>query len=417
MPKDTGLDNVTPIIKDVAAEEAERFDIAASTAIPPPQHRKVLRSLCETVEALVERGIVTSADTLARVLPQMTSGLRAAGITDPDLRRLYAALYRAFRLRRSLLLLNLESQVKIEELPWVAAIHRFRSSDLSGRELAKQALEDVTVLTLTSFPHAIIPNKLLQELRALVKGAALGLPLVDEVAADIFMGEFSPKFTQSAKHAAELLAGTLYETYYGIDYERIRALPETKPKPRRWFRPVVNSDSLIDVCSSMAGVKYGGWKVAVNGMLIEQQQIVTVQNLAALLSGLGLVDGLRGRFEDLAKRSFEWICARQQVKTPDRHSRLIVLKNTAYSWRQMVFYLALLPSDQIAAFIGWADDHLKKQPNGFQLRFVPALTGLKLAAEGRSPDDAAARAQGARRFLGWTQGDHWLMDSVNAGRS
>ncbi|HUE84108.1 MAG TPA: hypothetical protein VMM84_18540 [Pyrinomonadaceae bacterium] len=68
-------------------------------------------------------------------------------------------------------------------------IDRFRTESLSSRDLSRQALEEVTLLTGTSFPHAIIPNKLLQELRALVKGAGLDIPLVDEVAADIFMGE------------------------------------------------------------------------------------------------------------------------------------------------------------------------------------------------------------------------------------
>src|SRR5215510_14104639 len=111
----------------------------------------------------------------------MISGLRAAAISDSALRQLYGAIYRAFRRRRSLLLLNLEKQVQLEELPWIAAIDRFRTDDPSNRELSKQALEEVSLLTLTSFPHAIFPNKLLQELRALVKTAELNLPLVEEM--------------------------------------------------------------------------------------------------------------------------------------------------------------------------------------------------------------------------------------------
>ena len=192
------------------------------------------RCLNETVAVLVDRGLITSGETLARVLPQMTSGLRAAGISDPSLRQLYAAIYRAFRRRRSLLLLNLEKQVQIEELPWVAAIDRFRDKDLSSRQLAAQALEEVTLLTITSFPHAILPNKLLQELRALAKGAGLDIPLVDEVAADIFMGKFSGKFVESAKRAADLIEGSLYATYYGIDCAEVRRLP--CPRRRLLFR-------------------------------------------------------------------------------------------------------------------------------------------------------------------------------------
>ena len=134
--------------------------------------RQILRDLAATVDVLVERGIVTSGETLARVIPQFTSGLRAAAFDDPLLRRHYAAIYRAFRRRRSLLLLNLEKQVRIEELPWVEAMEPFRRTDLSVRELSHRALKEVAMLTLRAFPQAIIPNKLLQEFRALAQGAA-----------------------------------------------------------------------------------------------------------------------------------------------------------------------------------------------------------------------------------------------------
>ena len=87
-----------------------------------------------------------------------------------------------------MLLLDLEKQVQIEELPWIRAVDGFRAEDLSSAELAKQTLEEVVILALSSFPQAIIPNKLLQELNALSKGAGLDLSLVDELAADIFMG-------------------------------------------------------------------------------------------------------------------------------------------------------------------------------------------------------------------------------------
>ena len=115
---------------------------------------------------LIERGLITSGDVVAQVLPQLTSGLRAAGTTDPLLRQLYAAILSAFRRRRSLLLLDMQGQVKIEELPWVAAIEQFRTENLPARELARQTLEEVVGVTLVSFPHAILPNKLLQELRS-----------------------------------------------------------------------------------------------------------------------------------------------------------------------------------------------------------------------------------------------------------
>jgi hypothetical protein len=411
-PKDEGLDDVSHIMRAVTHEDSAGTGIPVGTPIPPSIQRKVGRCLNETVGVLVDRGIITSAETLARVLPQMTSELRAAGISDPALRQLYASLYRAFRRRRSLLLLNLEKQIQIEELPWVAAIDRFRSKNLSSRELAKLTLEEVTLITITSFPHMIIPNKLLQELRALVKDADLNVPLVAEVAADIFMGEFSGSFLDSAKRAAHFLDGTLYATYYGIDYGEVVRIPKAPEGARRkwfWQTGSTRSDGFVQLCSSRAGVPLGSWEPATNGMIIEQQQILTTQNLAALFAGLDLTDTLRGQLGEMAKRCFVWICKRHQVKTDNWHARLIVVKNTAYAWRQMVFFLALLPTRAVSDFLGWAEDHLNAQREEFRNRFRPALKGLALAAAGGSLDSESARQEGIRRFLGWSKTRHWVL--------
>jgi hypothetical protein len=86
-----------------------------------------------------------------------------------------------------------------------------------------------------------------------------------------------------------------------------------------------------------------------------------------------------------------------------------MLKNTAYAWRQMIFFLALLPSRDAADFLSWAEGHLGEQPEAFRNRFNSALAGLILAANGRSIDDDQARREGARRFLGWSKERHWLL--------
>lgn len=156
-PKDEGLDDVRVVAQPVRGDEAGKFNIPAGTAIPSSLERKLERCLRETVEVLVARGLITSGEVLARLLPQITAGLRAAGISDPSLRRLYAAIYRAFRRRRSLLLLSLESQVRIEELPWVAAVDSQRRETTSTEDAARQTLEEVAALTLCSFPHVILP--------------------------------------------------------------------------------------------------------------------------------------------------------------------------------------------------------------------------------------------------------------------
>jgi hypothetical protein len=410
-PPNEGLDDIRPITRPLSAEEAEHHHLPSGTLVPESLERKIQRCLSETIDVLVERGIITSGETVAQVLPQMTAGIRAASFTDPALRCLYAALYGAFRRRRSLLLLNLEKQVQIEELPWVEAIDHFRIHDLSAKELARQTLEEVTLLTLAAFPQAILPNKLLQELRALAKAAELDLPLVDEVAADIFMGEFSGKFLDAAKRAAGVLENTLYAAYYEIDYQQIREMQEMKPvkasRPRE-----TSSSPFVSLCAARAGVHLGGWDPATNGMIIEQQQILTSQNLAALFAELQLADALQERLDDLARNAFRWVCQRQQVKVERWHARLIQIKNTAYAWRQMIFFLALQPPSSVADFLGWAEDHFNEQPEAFRNRFRPALTGLVLAAKGYSLDSEESKQAGARRFLGWSKSRHWLLSEI-----
>jgi hypothetical protein len=412
-PGNEGLDDVSHLTAPLSKAESENSGLPEGTAVPASVQRKIERCLNETVAMLVARGLITSGESLARMLPQMTSDIRSAGIADPALRRLYAATYRAFRRRRSLLLLNLEKQIQIEELPWVAAIDKFRSRDLSSRELATQTLRDVTLLVIMSFPHAIIPNKLLQEMRALAEGAGIAIPLVDELAVDIFMGEFSGKFLESAKRAADLLGTSLYATYYGIDYQEIRRIKAPQAREASqwsfWRTPPKDSDGFARLCASRAGVSLETWHPVTNGMIIEQQQILTTQNFAALVAGLELTDALGGQFGDMAKRCFRWICRRHQMKRRDRHADLIMLKNTAYAWRQMVFFLALLPGYEIADFLSWAEGHLGEQSSGFQTRFHPALTGLILAVNGR-PIDGDPAVGGARRFLGWSKEKHWLLE-------
>ena len=69
-------------------------------------------------------------------------------------------------------------------------------------------------------------------------------------------------------------------------------------------------------------------------MIIEQQQVVTTQNLATLFASLGLAATLQAQLPDMARRSFEWIVRRQQIEESNWHARLIMVKNTAYAWRR-----------------------------------------------------------------------------------
>jgi hypothetical protein len=407
LPADGGLACLDDVLAPTRAEEAGPFRVPVGHAIPEALADRVRRCLEAPVGVLVEQGIIPSGEELARVVPQITSQVRAAGIADPELRRLYAAIYAAFRRRRSLLLLSLQSQVKLTELPWVAAMDAFRADSGDTQRQSHELLAELTSLALTAWPQQILPNKLLQEVRTLAEGACLSLPIVDEVAADIFMGTFSEKYLHAAKKAGAMLEGSLYERYYALDYARVRGLRDVK----RSFWGARTSDGFIQMCTELAGEIGGnGWSVARNGKIIEQEQVLTTHNLAVLFDALGLAGRLGTPPDELALSCFAWVCKALQQRG-SWQARLRIVKNAAYAWRQMVFFLSLVPAGREELFLSRAEGRLREQPPGLQERMRPALEGLERAVRGLPVEapPSPGRPGGARRLLGWTTERHWLM--------
>jgi hypothetical protein len=409
LPPDGGLPALDPVLVPVSADEAATYGVPQGLPLAEFAERRVRRALAAPVEDLVEMGIISSGESLARVIPALTAQVRAARLPDPELRRLYGAVYQAFRRRRSLLLLDLQSQVKPAELPWVAAIEAHRQGGAGPRELSRQTLERLAGLAITSFPQQILPNKLLRELRTLSDDAELRLPIVDELAADIFMDAFAGTFLRAAQGAGKLLEGSLYGRYYEISYAELQSIGDLRKMP---YGGAPVSPAFFELCRERAGVGADGgysW-VARNGAIIEQAQILTTHNLAVLFNALDLRETLRPRLGELASRCLMWIIAELQQPALDRRSRLHAVKNGAYAWRQMVFFLSLEPEENARTFLGWAHGHLAQQGPEFQARFRPALQGLRNAMHGR-PVEAAD----AQRLLGWTAtGAHWLLPPEKA---
>jgi hypothetical protein len=409
-PHDAGVDDLGRVTAPLDADEAASLGCVEGDALPPSLLEKVERCWEAPVDALVARGVVTSADVLASLLPQVTAQVAVGDVDDPAARRLFGAVYAAFRRRRSLLLLHLASQVKLDELPWVAALKRQRrpQGDNAGR--ARQALREVSALALGSFPEAIVPNKLLTEMIALAASASLALPLTEELAADIFMGAFSVKFAESAKVAARLLRGTLYARYYDLPCDAVLALDDASD---RWGAKV--SPGFFALCAARASTTGDGqeraWRTpAQNGMILEQAQVLTTHNLAALYDGLALRELLDGREGELAQTCFAFVCRRMQVFAQDHHARLIALKASAYAWRQMLFFASVASPDDQSAFLPWVEAHFAREDEVFRAVFAPAVEGLRVISQGGRFNTTGVDAQGGtgRRFLGWGAGRHWL---------
>jgi hypothetical protein len=411
-----GLQSVDAVAGPVTPGESGALGVRAGSPVPASIVRKLRRSVEAPVAELVEQGVIPSAEILGVVLPQLTSQIRAAGISDPDLRRLYAAVYAAFRRRRSLLLLDLEHQVRLEELPWIAAINAFRRTDTAAEEAARESLRQVSLLSVTSYPQTILPNKFLRELRALASAAKADVPIVDELAADIFTGDFSEKFLRASQIAAQLLSGTLYERYYGIPYDEVLVIADVQKS--KYGAPT--SPAFATLCTRLAGPETSGrWSVAKNGKIIEQEQILTTHNLAALFASLRLVDAARGELPELARRCFVWVCQQQQRNRADRKSQLHMVKNTAYAWRQMLFFLSVA-REPVDEFVRWGGEHFSSQSTSFQARFAPAIRGLRYVVQGGRFDATGASPDGGRRFLGWTTERHWVLgtrEDAGAGRA
>jgi hypothetical protein len=404
---DGGVPKIDEKLVPLTPAEADTVGVEPGTPLPPSLADTALQCLEAPIDTLIARDIVRSSEGVAILLPHLTAQIRAAGIAAPELRRLYEALYRAFRQRRSLLLLDLESQVRLEELPWVAALTPWVGSDDESRQSARAAMVRATRLVVEAFPQTILPNKLVRELRALAGAAGERIPLVDELAADIFMGAFSESYVRTAQAAVPLLDGTLYERYYGLPLDRIAGLDDIE-KTRYGAR---SSPGFAALCIELARAPDDGqWSVARNGTIIEQAQILTTHNLAPLVAGLDLREELRPAFPDLARRCFEWICSRQRFVVGDWRAEMQAVKNSAYAWRQMIFYLSMSSEAETESFVVWAQAHLEEQRGSFGERFAPAMIGLRVVANGgRFDEDGFDVATGGRRFLGWSLERHWLL--------
>jgi hypothetical protein len=395
LPQDRGVPSTAALLEPVSQEETAGSGVPAGTEMPPSITRTVARTLEGTPEHLIAQGVVGSAEVLAELVPRIAAATVAAAYPDAELQAVIAANYAAFRRRRSLLLLDLEHQVRVEELPWVHAVESYRTAGEETVASSRAALGRLTELTLTAFPATIVPSPLVTELQTLAGEGGLDLPLLEELAADIFMGTFTSKFVRAAHCADELLRGSLYQRYYDIDHTAI---------------PSATAD-FAALCRARADASGDDrWSVASNGTVIEQAQILTTHNLAVLTGPFGIGELLDLDWRGLAERclSTVFVLARRLRRNP---RPLRTIKDTAYAWRQMVFFLSRLSQAEQRAFAGAAHRALDEQAPDARRRVSPAVRGLAHVVDGGRFDEAGRPDEG-RRLLGWTTKRHWMLDGA-----
>ena len=412
-PADGGIPSLDGVTAPAAAGESAA--VPAGEPVPAHLAARAARALEAPAEELVDRKIIGSAEALAAVVPQVTAQVLAAGLEDPQLAGLYGQAYAAFRKRRTLLLLNLEHQVRFGELPWIAALQPYRAGRDDTARAARQALAEVAFLAMRGFPQTIVPNPLVSEMTALAGQAGVALPLTEEVAADIFTGMFTVKWNAAAAAASALLDGTLYARYYDLPAPQAWPGGIAAIVTQRWGKQV--AEGFTALCRSRAGEARSGAgsarRTAVNGTILEQSQILTTHNLAALTATLGLHDRIAGLAPGLAGRTLactvRWLAQDQPAWRP----RLHAVKNAACAWRQAIFFLSLCPQPVQADAVARLRDQIEATGNeDFKARFQPAVDGLAhIIAGGRFDTDGTVPQPAAgRRFLGWTAGPHWILN-------
>ncbi|GHA23382.1 hypothetical protein GCM10010329_53480 [Streptomyces spiroverticillatus] len=408
LPQETGAEDTAPLVAAVSAREAEESGLPAGALLPAPVRRVVEGTLSAPLATLVGRKLVPSAEVLAELVPQLVAATTARTYEDGTLRTLAAATYRAFRNRRSLLLLNLEHQVRVDELPWVRAVSAHRNPNADA---ALDALRELGGTAVRAFPGTLLPNPLVRELSVLARQAELDAPLVEELAADIFMGTFSPKFLKAAQVAGELLEGTLYARYYGIDYAALRDAPgKSDRRTASDKRTRRTAPDFAALCTARAGGDSAhSWSVAANGKVIEQAQILTTHNLATLVHRVSIDPG--DSWDVLALRCFATVC-RLTARVEGNSWPLPTIKDAAYAWRHMLFHLSLCDPATQDRVLSELHDRSGRCPEHVSARLAPAVAGLRLVANGGEFDaDGTADDGRAHRFLGWSTGGHWMLPS------
>lgn len=370
-PQDEGLEDLSGILEPIAYDGGSK-----------PLHRvftlKLKRALEATPEILLTEKVIRSGETLAEIYPEISGGIQAQSrFASTERQRLYTALYQAFRHRRSLLLLNYETQVQFQELPWVQAL--LLLSDRQNHSL--DAAKELARLYIQHFPETQLPNPMVQELKALTPGQTW--PWIEELAADIFMGGFSAKFAQAMDLAARHLQHSLYARYYGIDYSHWLSIPQNK-----------KSQTLESWCRQRSGADAHEWSTASNGSIIEQAQILTTHNLVNVFYELGLDTQMSPtEIQATLYDCWHFVAERLQLNTPDRHAQLVHRKRSAYAWRHLVFYLGLLDAAPQSESLSWLKAGLHLQGPAFQETMGPYLEALQTAAQGKTPD--------TKPFVGW----------------
>ena len=354
------LESLIEVLDSIPSEDleggldAQTVDVLVASS-PRMAHPALRRATVGSVEELIQIGVISSSEELAQSVPKLVAWAMSSHVPDESLGRLGYALECAFDNRRSVLLLDTntnQSQVRFAEIPWSLPLLTYREEE---RESAASMLIFFAETTINAFPHTIFPNKMLRYMQSLAEQAGKEMHLTEDLASDLFSGKFSDKFERSARLAAELLKGSPYERYYGLNCEEIAKM-ETP---------------LAELVERDTRILYANHE-------IEVQQIITTHNLVACFSVLDIeLDA-----QELALKAWDNIIH-------DLRSKDIDWVKIAYAWRQVLFFIAIVPNtsdlvDQMEERC-FTYTNLNLHAGGYSIDDL-FLRQLKLVLSGHRPD-------------------------------
>ncbi|WP_051808685.1 hypothetical protein [Streptomyces sp. NRRL S-378] len=344
-----GTTDAEALTGPVTAEEAKHTGLPAGTAVPASIRATVAATSSAPLETLLERGTVPSAEVLAELAARLIPGHTARGYADESLRRLMAALFGAPS-HRYPLWWSREHHARINGSPWVRAVAPWGDDPV---EQARWTLRMLAEVCVRAFPGSGPSNLLVRVLAELVRQAELPVRLAAEPFADAYSGMATPELLSAAQAAAELLHGTVYERYHGIDYAAVREL-------------VVAGDrhGFSRLCAARAGQP--GLSPATDPAVMEQARVLTASPLATLVRDVGISP--RAGWDDLARGAFSAAARRGATD-----------RGVATAWRQLVFHLSLCAADEQARVLAWIDDRAARLPARAAERVAGPLARLRLA--------------------------------------
>ena len=297
------------ILKPMYDSNGIEKDIVDELVIKFPLVEKSIRkSTLGTLTELCDYGLLGSSeefsDQVSVVVDIHLSLDRSLVFNTVTYQILALNFHRAFSIRRSRLLLDLNTQVKISEIPWYVVFkNTFQTISPDTLDLSRSIFIDY----LSNFSGTQIPNKFVD-----ILSNKLGwVGLVKEIASDIFMGSFVKTFGAQSKRRESIFGvDTPYGSYYSSAFVgfpkgseektvRVKDLVLGKKETKKETKKVCSCDEFtLRLYMNTFGMcrcdrlSKNSYSVSRNRSIIERVAVSTTHNMLHLITGMGIDDDI-----------------------------------------------------------------------------------------------------------------------------